>query len=481
MRGYFVSRHLCAFFVACLFLSGGRDLFAAPASETLEKAIYTEETLGKLEDAIKLYEQVIAEATVARGLAAQAQYRLGLVLEKQGKKTAATEAFEKLVKDYPNETDLIAKARTKLPTALKLEPAPWKDHEALQLNMKFPNGLDIGSYLYRIDSETADGRECWRCKSRVVVTLGDGKGDGYSTVLVDKHTFAPIRSYWNQSVLGIADAVYKPNVIELKNQNASSAREISYEPPIFDNEEGVQLMRRLPLAIGYSTTLKIFPSLTGVILPLECKVVGKELVETPAGKFDCFKVNLSIVNQTFYFSADEHRYLVKFEAGGISVELARIFAFEPGQSTTFNSEEFRCTLPPDWFTYAVPAKEKQPLVVCLLNTDNMAIGKIVLQPRSNRKSADTATAWRDSEIEEYKNSLVDLQVREGGLANSTVAGSPAASFIADFKQEDRKMALYDTEIFGDQSVLSVRTRVAADQLDAFRKQLDQVIQSIQWK
>ena len=69
MRGHFVSRHLCAFFVACLILSGGRDLFAAPASETLEKAIYTAETLGKLEDAIKLYEQVITEATVARAAA----------------------------------------------------------------------------------------------------------------------------------------------------------------------------------------------------------------------------------------------------------------------------------------------------------------------------------------------------------------------------------------------------------------------------
>jgi hypothetical protein len=77
-------------------------------------------TLGKLKDAIKLYEEVIAEATAARGLAGP----VPIVYEKQGKQTAATTAFEKRVKGYPKENDLVAKARAKLPSAITLEPVP---------------------------------------------------------------------------------------------------------------------------------------------------------------------------------------------------------------------------------------------------------------------------------------------------------------------------------------------------------------------
>ena len=64
---------------------------------------------------------------------------------------------------------------------------------------------------------------------------------------------------------------------------------------VYDNEEVVQLMRRLPLAADYKTTLHIFTGLGGGnIIPLEAKVTGQEKVEVPAGTFDCYKVELSM-------------------------------------------------------------------------------------------------------------------------------------------------------------------------------------------
>src|SRR4051812_45011464 len=83
---------------------------AASPSEMLEKAIYTEQTVGNVDEAIKLYQQVIDEAKSARSAAAQAEYRLAQCLFKKNKAAAANAALEKLIKDFPAEKELVAKA-----------------------------------------------------------------------------------------------------------------------------------------------------------------------------------------------------------------------------------------------------------------------------------------------------------------------------------------------------------------------------------
>ena len=69
----------------------------APAAESLsvllQKAIYAEETEGNLDSAIKLYEQIATEGAANRALIAQAQYRLAVCFQKQGKKELAVAAF----------------------------------------------------------------------------------------------------------------------------------------------------------------------------------------------------------------------------------------------------------------------------------------------------------------------------------------------------------------------------------------------------
>ncbi|MFT4559742.1 MAG: tetratricopeptide (TPR) repeat protein [Porticoccaceae bacterium] len=65
---------------------------AASPAESLEKGIYNEETTGNLDEAIKHYRQVLSDAQKTEGLAAQAQYRLGRCLDKQGKKLTVTDS-----------------------------------------------------------------------------------------------------------------------------------------------------------------------------------------------------------------------------------------------------------------------------------------------------------------------------------------------------------------------------------------------------
>src|SRR2546421_1028 len=90
----------------------------APASpsELLEKGIYNEETKGDIDSAIAIYQQLLAEHDANRSLAAEAEFRLGQCLFKKNRTQEATAAFQKLIHDFPNETNLIAKAREYLPS-----------------------------------------------------------------------------------------------------------------------------------------------------------------------------------------------------------------------------------------------------------------------------------------------------------------------------------------------------------------------------
>ncbi len=118
---------------------------AESMSELLEKGIYTEETKRDLDAAITIYRQLVSDGQTAQSLAAQAQYRLGLCLEKQKRTSDATAAFEKLIRDFAKEKDWVEKARQHLPDAFVLGPVPWLDGERLQLVITTPNGADIGA------------------------------------------------------------------------------------------------------------------------------------------------------------------------------------------------------------------------------------------------------------------------------------------------------------------------------------------------
>ena len=117
----------------------------------LEKAIYTEETVGDLDAAVKLYERRSTEAKKVDAVAAKAQYRLGLCLLKQKKTAEAEAAFKKLIEAYPDQKDWVAKAKKHLPdqAGLTLGEVPWKDGEFMQLGIKLGGGMKIGAWSGR--------------------------------------------------------------------------------------------------------------------------------------------------------------------------------------------------------------------------------------------------------------------------------------------------------------------------------------------
>ena len=172
-------------------------------------------------------------------------------------------------------------------------PAPWVDGEEMQLDIKFPTGFKIGTACYRVNAGETNGQKIWRLASHLYAGAQQS-----SRVEVEADSFKPIHCRWKINVIGEADVTYSGGYAELKIAGKDEAREIDLTGVVYDNEEAIQLMRRLPLAPDYKTTLRIFTGLGGGnIIPLEVEVTGEEKVEVPAGTFDCYKVELSLVGR----------------------------------------------------------------------------------------------------------------------------------------------------------------------------------------
>jgi hypothetical protein len=440
-------------------------------SELLEKGIYNQETKGDLDSAIAIYQQLVAESDVNRSLAAEAQFRLGQCYLKKGRTADANAAFEKLIHDYPNEKQLVAKARDLLPGRMVLGPVPWLNGERMQLTMSLPNGADVGVCEYRADF-VAGGTKDWGVGARLLAGP-----QSVSRVEADAETLRPIKSHWKSSQLGEAWATYRPNEVEIRRAGGSPAT-IPIDSPVYDNEEAVYLMRRLPLQVGYKTTLPILTTLGGTTIQIGLEVVGRETVEVPAGKFNCFKVHLGSVNQDFWFSDDAHRYIVKFEAGPVNAQLTSVVLRLRGEPVVFQDKELGVsfTAPPGWVVWRAMhgQPEGQVLIRTLdpdADTDDGGM-RLFATDTLSEIAQKSARAWAQEYVAKYK-----YKVRADSWRDITIDGRPAVSCVADYTEGGKAHVQFLAYALGKKySELFVITS-APDKFDSLKTQFDSIMAS----
>ncbi len=139
------------------FIQSGEDLF--------QKALRLERNEGKLMEAIELYNKVVAEEG-NKDIAAQAQLRIGLCYEKLGQKTIkqAKEAFQKVVDNFPGQTEAVKVAKEKLSIFLKAQAAIEKAGKEFNIRKIWFGPLTDtlgtpspdGKYLSMVDWTTGD-------------------------------------------------------------------------------------------------------------------------------------------------------------------------------------------------------------------------------------------------------------------------------------------------------------------------------------
>jgi hypothetical protein len=463
---------------------------AATASDLLQKAIYEEETIGNLDEAMKLYEQVIAEGEAGQEAGAQAQYRLALCYEKKGQDAEAQAAFKAVVTNFPNQKELVAQAQEHLSTELELLPAPWTPGERMQLNMTLPSGLPIGTMIYMVDASPVDGvddakhdgKEVTRCSTRGLVTVSDSSR--FSEVFCDTESFTPIESFWKQPPLGEAKAVYGDKSVTITMVGNDKTFTIDFTPPVFDNEQCVELMRRLPLADDYKSSLHVITSVGGSEVQIPLSVAGTESVTVPAGTFECYKLELGIVNQTFWISTDEHRYVARFTAGGVSADLVKVWQTEPGQGERVDGKGFALSLPVGWLVYDTSSPEKSnETSLQLLDPRAVAKCEVAVRPKSSLQgdSASSTKAWTESFIDDVKKMYSDFAVSSAGLVETKVDGHPATQIVADFTDDSKKMRTLGVAVIGDQSAATLRFTTEASKFDSERGAFEEIVNRFELK
>lgn len=289
--------------------------FAVAAQDPLvllEKAIYTEETLGNLGDAISLYQKIVADANATRATSALALFRLGMCYRKTGSLEQAQAMFSKLLSLYPEQHDLISLIPAPSPGALGLKAVPWAEREALVLSARLNGGMQIGTLTYRFISASYAGRAAWNFQG------AQSGGTWTASVLTDAATYAPIRSFVKEGIGREYMARYGQQQIDfLMSVNGESGKKtVPLTKATYDDLQLIPFLRCLPLREGFQITLSIFYSGPQYLLyDMRLEVVAKEKITVPAGTFDCYKVVVTRGNQspssTYWISDDIHSYLVK--------------------------------------------------------------------------------------------------------------------------------------------------------------------------
>jgi hypothetical protein len=391
------------------------------------------------------------------------------------------------VNDYPDQKELVAKARKFLPQGLQLGPVPWVDGETLQLKLRLVTGIDIGALVYTTQSAQLDGRKVWRVTSQTLVPLSNMRGS--SRVDADWESFRPIDSAFKNTLLGNFAAKYSATQITAITEGATgkTTKKVDLTRVAYDNEQAVDVIRRLPLAGLMSITLPI-ATIGGAKIDLPIEVQGKEMVQVPAGKFECFKLHLGLVDQTFWYSADPHRYLVKFDANSVEAVLTSIGRLKPGEPRHYEDDKqgFSLTMPNDWFYSAMPqAGVVSPDSVAVFFLDPQMVAQTTLRTVkvANLKPAEQKSprAWAEAGAAEIGQTKKSFKIRPEGWQERKVAGLPAISSVADYTDGKRKMVEYCTGVLGKTIGWKFVASVPQDQFDGYRKQFDAIVDSLKVK
>lgn len=450
--------------------------FAETPAEWMEKGIYTEDTIGNLDEAIKIYRKIVSEAKETEALAAKAQYRLGNCLLKLGKKDEAIEAFESLIKRFPEQTTLVDKAKSQLPTALAFGKEPWKDGETLTMRMRLAGGQDIGLIGVGVHSAKLDGEDTWEMTIRRYV---DGaNNEGVSKVWVDKTSFRPKKTIFDHTVLGSASSTWTEDelvVIQANPGKAKKESKIPLDATSYSNDQVFYGFRQLPLEVGYETTIPIRVAFTGGnALGLEVSVEEKETIETPAGTFDCFRLDTNI-QQTFWVADVPERYIVQFEAGGVTAQLESIGSADKERTFKHEAMGFECTVPKGWFFVDRVDSNGRAGGVQLVAPE-MASVLIYVKEKSllKEKQRVSLKAWMEDKIERTTKALKGFEIDEKGIQKTKAGELDALAINSSHKMAKRDVQFGLVLAFGESQSAQFSTSVAQAQAAAAQPQFDAI-------
>ena len=327
---------------------------------------------------------------------------------------------------------------------LKLEPAPWVDGEVMELRLKRPAGNEYGMIIYSAQKNQNN----WQIISHTYISEDVSQ---YTFVEADANSFTPVYGQ-TTNWMGDFKAEYgKENVkLTVDAPNNKSTRDVPVASVAYDNEQAIYLIRRMPLAEGYEGSFSIFTVQSSTTVECRIKVLGIEQVTVEAGTFKCYKTDLSIyveetktLQHTLWFSADEHKYLVKYDVGGAAtMEMAKTWQKDKDQPITFENTApaFAATIPADWRYYKYNSAEKPSMQ--LIPPQVKARAAIVWKKRETDSDSASAITKAKAVCEERKGTLENYIAEPNSWKEFKFGSLDAAQYIADYQESGNGMQKY---------------------------------------
>lgn len=97
---------LFAFGIVSAQSESGYDLY--------QRALVKERAVGDVEEALHLYQRIVREFGSNHALAAKAQYRMGLLYDRLGRKAEAQRNYQAVVSNYSDQSDMARQARARI-------------------------------------------------------------------------------------------------------------------------------------------------------------------------------------------------------------------------------------------------------------------------------------------------------------------------------------------------------------------------------
>lgn len=274
------------FFMAVLLVMGVSLLFSGlvkqeSAKELLERAVYLQETRGDLEGAIEVFKNIIKDFPKEREIAAKAQLQIGMCLQKLGLEDAQ-KAFQVVVDKYPDQTETVKSALEKLSLLMKAQSVVNNAEKEFSLRevwagpgaISFVSPSPDGNFLSIMDRKTGNIgiREISTGKTRLLTKEAnwtehfaldslispDGKLVAYSW-----YTYDPISGDYSYSIhlIGIDGSghrvLYFSNNFEAYPESWSSdGKQIAAR--LYDGKTGECSILLVTVADGSSLILKSF-------------------------------------------------------------------------------------------------------------------------------------------------------------------------------------------------------------------------------
>ncbi len=146
-------------------------LFAQSVGNMYQDGLHKEETLGDLNAAIESYSKAVEMQQQNRQIAAQAQLRIGLCYEKLGKDTEAKAAFQKVLKMFVEQEEVVQIARKHIQRASQRHALLSDGHPYFPLSVgnrwvyDFSKGRTVEERTMELISsqEDAEGTTWYRC------------------------------------------------------------------------------------------------------------------------------------------------------------------------------------------------------------------------------------------------------------------------------------------------------------------------------